>query len=64
METHREMTPEPDIDPPGDPTGDERVLWAAKVVCWCALGTLVLLLLSLLPGCANNIDRALWRLLE
>ena len=49
-------------DPPGDPPGDERVIWAAKVVCGCALGTLVLLLLSLLSGCANA-DRVLWDLL-
>jgi len=45
-----------------NPTGDERMIKAAKIVCLCALGILVLLLISLLSGCANA-DRALWDLL-
>ena len=53
------------FDDPPDPTGDERMLGVAKIVCICAGAVLILLLLSLLSvGCGNNIDRTLWKLLE
>ena len=50
------MTPEPDIDPPGDD-------FKAKVMALIALALLGLLVFGCF-GCTNNIDRALWRLLE
>ena len=50
-------------DPP-ETRSDDAMTWAAKVVCWCTIGVLALLLLSLLTGCMTNVDRHLWDFLD